>query len=160
MSSSPWRRTSAAVATLAIAGAVTSGLAQAQPARAPMATPATTMGTKAKPAVEDCGLGKPEVRPASLILACADANDQAVKLVWTKWTAAGAYARGTDTWNTCVPYCAASKTWDKTAANFTLSDPVKTPAGWLFEKLVVHITGKAPKDMERTVVYSEKPFPK
>jgi hypothetical protein len=125
-----------------------------------MAAPVTNTGTKAKPYVEDCGLGRPEVRPATLILACADANDQAVKLVWTKWTAAGAYARGTDTWNTCVPYCAASKTWDKTAANFTLSDPVKTPAGWLFEKLVVHITGKAPKDMERTVVYSEKPFPK
>jgi hypothetical protein len=126
----------------------------------PMTVMTPVMGTKAKPAVEDCGLGKPEVRPATLTLACADANDLAVKLVWSKWTATGAYATGTDTWNTCVPYCAASKTWDKTQANFTLSDPVKTSAGWLFEKLVVHITGKAPKDMARTESYSEKPFPK
>ncbi len=146
--------------TIAVACAASPGLAQAQPARAPMSVPTPVMGTKAKPAVEDCGLAKPQVLPASLTLACADDNDRAVKLVWSKWTATGAYATGTDTWNTCVPYCAASKTWDKTTANFTLSDPVRTPAGWLFEKLVVHITGKAPKDMERTVSYSEKPLPK
>jgi hypothetical protein len=154
------RHTGAALATFAVLCAATSGLAQAQPVRAPMTRPAAVMGTKAKPAVEDCGQGKPEIRPTGLILTCADANDQAVKLVWSKWTATEAYATGTDTWNTCVPYCAASKTWDKTQADFTLSDPVKTSAGWLYEKLVVHITGKAPKDMERTVVFSEKPFPK
>ena len=125
-----------------------------------MAMPGAVIGTKARPAVEDCGLGKPEVRPATLTLACADANDLGVKLVWARWAATGAYATGTETWNTCVPYCAASKIWDKTAANFTLSDPVKTSAGWLFEKLVVRITGKAPKDMARTVAYSEKPLPK
>ena len=87
------------------------------------------MGTKAMPAVEDCGLSKPEVRPTTLTLACADANDLGVKLVWSKWAATGAYATGTYTWNTCVPYCAASKNWDKTPATFTLSDPVKTPGG-------------------------------
>ncbi len=159
MISPPWCRTGAALVTVAICAA-SPGLAQAQPAPAPMAVPTAVMGTKAKPAVEDCGLGKPQVRPASLTLACADANDLAVKLVWSRWTATEAYATGTDTWNTCVPYCAASKTWDKTQANFTLSDPVKTSAGWLFEKLVVHITGKVPKGMERTVPYSEKPLPK
>jgi hypothetical protein len=154
------RHTGAALATIAIVCAASSGLAQAQPVRAAMTLPVAVTGTKAKPAVEDCGLGKPEIRPTGLTLACADANTLAVKLVWSKWTATGAYATGTETWNTCVPYCAASKTWDKTQANFTLSDPVKTSAGWLFEKLVVHITGKAPKDMARTVTYSEKPFPK
>jgi hypothetical protein len=154
------RHTGAALATIAIVCAATSGLAQAQPARAAVTRPAAVIGTKAKPAVEDCGLGQPEIRPRSLTLACADAGTLGVKLVWSKWTATGAYATGTETWNTCVPYCAASKTWDKTQANFTLSNPVKTSAGWLFEKLVVHITGKAPKDMDRTVTYSEKPLPK
>lgn len=118
------------------------------------------MGTKTKPAVEDCGLGQPKVRPTTLTLACADANDLGVSLHWARWTATGAYATGTYTWNTCVPYCAASKTWDKTKANFTLSDPVKTSAGWLFEKLVVHITGKAPKGSAKKLVFSEKPIPK
>lgn len=160
MSSLLWRRTGAAIATFAIACAASSGLAQAQPARAPMATSDATMGTQAKPAVEDCGMGKPKFRPATLILTCADANDLAEKLVWVKWSATGAYATGIDTWNTCVPYCAASKTWDKTSATFTLSHPVKTPVGWLYEKLVVRITGKAPKDMARTEVFSEKPIPK
>ena len=132
------RRAGVVLATFAIAGAASSGLAQAQPSRAPMAQPArapmaesaASVGTKARPAVEDCGLGKAEVRPARLTLACADANDLAVGLVWSKWTATGAHATGTETWNTCVPYCAASKTWDKTTAVFTLSDPVKTSAGW------------------------------
>jgi hypothetical protein len=160
MSSSRGRRTGAAITTLAIAFAASTGLAQAQPTRTLMATSEATMGTKARPAVEDCGLSKPKVRPATLTLACADANNLGVKLVWARWTATGAYATGTDTWNACTPYCAASKTWYKTAANFTLSHPVKTPAGWLFEKLVVRITGKAPKDMARTQVYSEKPVPK
>jgi hypothetical protein len=150
----------ATVAAVAVALAAPARPAQAQAVRAPLAAPLARMGTKAQPAVEDCGLGRPQLRPATLTLACADANDLGVKLVWAKWAATGAYATGIETWNTCVPYCAASKTWDKTKADFTLSDPVKTPAGWLFERLVVHITGKAPKDMARTVVYSEKPIPK
>ncbi len=160
MSSPLWRRTGAAIATFAIACAASSGLAQAQPARTPMATSDATMGTQAKPAVEDCGLSKPKVRPATLTLACADANTLGQSLVWVRWTSVGAYATGIYTWNTCVPYCAASKTWDKTKANFALSDPVKTRAGWLYEKLVVHITGKVPKGMARTQDFSEKPIPK
>ncbi len=154
------RRTGAALATIGVVCAATSGLAQAQPVRAAITLPAAVTGTKAKPAVEVCGQGKPEIRPTGLILACADANDQAVKLVWSKWTASVAYATGTETWNTCVPYCAASKTWDKTQANFTLSDPVKTLGGLVVREAGRAYTGKAPKYMARTVTYSEKPFPK
>ena len=150
------RRTSAAVATFTLVFAGFAGTAEAQGAR----PRAAVVGTKATPAVEDCGLSKPSVRPATLTLACADANDLGVKLVWVKWTQTTAYATGSDTWNTCVPYCAASKTWDKAKANFTLSDPVHTPAGWLYEKLVVHVTGNVGKGMAKTLVLSEKPLPK
>jgi hypothetical protein len=56
-----------------------------------------------------------------------------------------------------VPYCAASKTWDKTQASFTLSDPVHTSKGWLFERLAVHITGKVPSGVAANETYSEAP---
>jgi len=108
-------------------------------------------------AVKDCGLGARLVRPRSLILACADANTQAVHLVWSSWGTVKATATGTYTWNTCVPDCAASTTWDKTTAELTLSDPVKTTTGWLFERLTVHITGPAPHDIARITTYSEAP---
>ncbi len=109
------------------------------------------------PAVEDCGLGKSQVRPQSLILTCADGNDLAKGLVWSKWSPSVAYARGVDTWNACVPYCAASKTWYSTAATFTLNKPVHTTRGWLFERLTVHIIGPAPRKMERFITFSEAP---
>jgi hypothetical protein len=114
-------------------------------------------GDQQVPAVEDCGLGTSQVRPKSLILTCADANDLAKDLVWSRWGASGADATGVDTWNACVPYCAASKTWYTTTATFTLSKPVHTSRGWLFERLTVHITGRSPRKMERAITFSEAP---
>jgi len=119
--------------------------------------PATVRGTRALPAVEDCGIGKPEVKPGMLTIACADANSLGEHLVWSKWAASGAAATGSYTWNTCVPYCAASKKWDKTTANFTLAKPVDTAVGWLFEELTVRVTGKVPAKFMKVVTISEKP---
>lgn len=118
---------------------------------------APVKGTRAVPAVADCGLAAPQVRPKSLTIACGDANSLGVHLVWSKWGATGARASGTYTWNTCVPYCAASKKWDKAAATFSLSKPASTKKGWLFEELVVHITGKVPAAMQKTQTVSETP---
>jgi hypothetical protein len=122
-----------------------------------LAGPPTGQTMTAVPAVEDCGMGKSQVRPKLLILTCADANDLAKDLVWSKWGPTGAYATGIDTWNECVPYCAASKTWYTTKANFTLSKPVHTTKGWLFERLTVHITGQTPRKVEKLITFSEAP---
>jgi hypothetical protein len=118
---------------------------------------APTTGTQEMPAVEDCGLGKSQVRPQSLILTCADGNDLAKDLAWSKWGPSAADAKGVDTWNECVPYCAASKTWYSTTATFTLSKPVHTTRGWLFERLTVHLTGRIPPKAERVITFSEAP---
>jgi len=118
------------------------------------------VGTKSRPAVENCGLGSPELRPSSLYVACADGNAEAVHLRWKTWGPHSALAVGTFTWNTCVPYCAASRKWDSVAARFTLEMPVKTSAGWLFERLTGRLTGKAPAHMERVFTISEKPVPR
>lgn len=141
------------------------GLLAASPAMA-AAPPAThsaraaaVRGTKAAPAVKNCGQGSPERKPSDLIVACADAGIQGQHLIWSKWGQKKAVAKGTFTWHVCVPYCAASKKWDKTAGTFTLEQPVDTPAGWLYEKLVVHVPGKLPAHMAHTLTVSEKPVP-
>jgi len=52
-------------------------------------------------------LGKPTVRPSSVVLACADANFGMRKLVWRGWGRATARATGTAYANDCNPNCAA-----------------------------------------------------
>jgi hypothetical protein len=122
------------------------------------ATPTKVGATaKAVPQLEDCGMGKNLVEPKTLVLACADANSVAESLVWTLWDSTTARAKGVYTWNLCVPYCAASKKWGKTSADFGLGDPVHTRQGWLFEQLTVHITGSNWHE-PRTWTLPEKPI--
>jgi hypothetical protein len=54
----------------------------------------------------DC-LGKPQVRPAQIVLACADANFGVKGLRWTGWGQSFAAATGTAYANDCTPNCAA-----------------------------------------------------
>jgi len=91
------RPASLAFATLAMVGA---GLAS--PTGVASATPTKVGATaKAVPQVEDCGMGKNLVEPKTFVLACADANSEAVSLVWTKWDSTTARAKGVYTWNLC-----------------------------------------------------------
>lgn len=56
------------------------------------------------PAIVRCG-GARGVRPAQLVLACADANWGLSSLRWGRWGGARATARGTAYANTCDPSC-------------------------------------------------------
>jgi hypothetical protein len=88
-----------ATASLLLAG----GLGLALPANA-AAVDAATHHTKY--VVLDC-TGKPEVRPGTIVLACADAGLGLEHLHWTRWTSHGAVGRGTFWENLCIPNCAA-----------------------------------------------------
>jgi hypothetical protein len=55
--------------------------------------------------VFDC-LGKPQIRPRSFVLTCADDNSYLTGLSWSSWTAGSALGRGTWHINNCVPNCA------------------------------------------------------
>ena len=57
-------------------------------------------------ALPDCA-GKPVVRPASVVLTCADAGFTVHSLKWTGWGETFAAARGIESVNDCKPYCAA-----------------------------------------------------
>ena len=149
------RGRAAGLAAAALLGATSwCGTASAAPVSPHMAS----LPTHAVPGVKDCGQAATTVRPKTLILACADANSVAKDLVWSTWGPAGAQARGTLTWNTCTPNCAASKKWDKTTASFHLGKLVHTAKyGWLYEQLTVKVTGKAPAGMPRVETYPEQP---
>jgi hypothetical protein len=82
------------LAALALAGALAAAAAAAA------ASP--TVG------LPDC-LGKLQVRPASVVLTCADANFAVRKLRWTGWGSAFAAGIGTAVVNDCTPTCVAGK---------------------------------------------------
>ncbi|HEX9067102.1 MAG TPA: hypothetical protein VF843_18485 [Streptosporangiaceae bacterium] len=60
------------------------------------------------PVVISC-TGKAQTRPASYVLACADGNAYLQKLHWQAWSAASAFASGTDTFRVCIPDCTKGK---------------------------------------------------
>jgi hypothetical protein len=57
-------------------------------------------------AVISC-LGRPEARPSSFTLACADGNAYLTGLSWTSWAPRLASGYGAQVVNDCLPYCAA-----------------------------------------------------
>jgi hypothetical protein len=130
-------------------------------ASGPMAAASvSTTGTAAasRPAVEDCGSGPALIRPASLILTCADDGELATHLAWTSWTAAKATATGSVTWRVCTALCADSRRRDSVSADYTLTDPVTVAGkGILFTRLEMHVTGPTPRGFLRNLAFYEAP---
>jgi hypothetical protein len=87
-----------ATSATTVLGACLAGSVSALPARK-SAAPA---------AVVDC-LGKPQIRPGTFTLACADGNSFLTGLSWTSWTAGHATATGIQKENDCRPDCAAGQ---------------------------------------------------
>jgi len=152
------RSSARSFAALSLSGAATAAVTAL--IVAPTASWAAAMGTKSKPAVEDCGLPPAAVKPKSLVLACADAGEVGVDLEWRTWGSGQAFATGVYTWHVCTPSCVASNKWEKASATFALEQPALTKDGWLFEKLVVHITGRLPSRMPKQLVFIWKPVPR
>jgi hypothetical protein len=59
-----------------------------------------------KTVVVNC-LGKQQVRPGTIVLACADYNSLIQKITWRSWTRELASGTGTLVQNDCLPDCAA-----------------------------------------------------
>jgi len=123
-------------------------------------TTATGTAASARPAVKICGEGPAVVRPASMILTCADDGELAEHLHWTSWTATRATAAGQVSWLTGGPTHATSHRWDSAAAHFTLTGRLPQAGGTvLFTTLHVQVTGRTPDKYMRDVTYSEAPLP-
>jgi hypothetical protein len=61
-----------------------------------------------KTVVINC-LFKPQARPSSFVLTCADAGDSLTSLHWVSWGSGAAFATGVEQINNCTPNCAAGK---------------------------------------------------
>jgi hypothetical protein len=77
--------------------------------------------------VIDCSPGPATREPRQFVLACGDDGELLTQLVWSRWSATGATATGTDRMHVCTPNCAVSTTYVDYPATLTLSRPV-TPA--------------------------------
>jgi hypothetical protein len=104
-------------------------------------TPSAT--TPPVPEVAKCPhAGPPAVRPAHLLMGCANALNPRVKVVsWTTWTSTGATGKGIVNLNTCIPDCATGKNITY-SATITLSDPLFTKGTLeIFQDLTISPTG-------------------
>jgi hypothetical protein len=136
----------AAAIVVAAASGVFGTARPAAPARPGVLTAqlATVITTSAghQPVMVNC-LNKQQVRPASFILTCADANSVLIKMSWQTWTQASAYASGTWDVNDCVPNCAEG-TFDKFPALVVGWRPELLPGGsggHYFSRLTFILTG-------------------
>ena len=112
----------------------------------------------APPAVRICGAGPAVTRPVSMIITCADDGVLAGHLRWSSWTAARATATGMVTWRACSADCAASSRWDHSSVAISLGDPVRERGGRvLFTRLMLQVTGWAPRGFLRRAAFSEAP---
>jgi hypothetical protein len=93
------------------------------------AVPASALQV-AVPSVLTCA-GKKVVKPASYVLACADANAYFSSVHWLSWGRASATATATLVQNNCAPTCAAGK-FIRYPAKLSLSKPKMTKLGLLF----------------------------
>jgi hypothetical protein len=90
-------------------------------------TVAAALATAPQPVFTGCS-HVPQVRPASVVIACADANLYVSGLRWSRWGSSDAVATGTAHENDCTPYCAAGH-FHTYPATLRLSFPVSCVTG-------------------------------
>jgi hypothetical protein len=93
-----------AIATLGLSLGLV-GSAGAAPTSAAAITRAGSTVAASPPVVLNC-LGKAQVKPGTITLACADDGAGLTHLHWTSWTPQLASAYGTEWQNDCKPNCA------------------------------------------------------
>ncbi len=76
----------------------------------------------------------PAEMPATIVLACGDANASLMDLSWSSWTSSSATASGQYTRNTCVPNCALG-TFVTSPAMVRLAYPIQTGVGPQFASI-------------------------
>jgi hypothetical protein len=83
---------------------------------------------------------KPQTRPSSFILTCADAGDVLTGLHWVSWGPIAAFAIGTEQINDCTPNCAAGKFISyPVLVNLWRPEPLKGHPGTLYFSRVTRV---------------------
>lgn len=93
-------------------------------------------------ALPDC-LGKPQVRPAAVVIACGDGNFGLRKLRWSGWGTTMARATGVAYANDCKPYCAAGH-FQSYAAVLVASGRQRCHGKVAYARLTISFPGRSP----------------
>ena len=99
-------RSAAALTAILLALGFLAGCASA---KGGTTAPAPARATAPRSVVVVNCLGRPQTRPSSFVLTCADANDVLVHLHWVSWGSDAAFATGVEQINNCTPNCAEGK---------------------------------------------------
>ena len=92
---------------------------------------------------------KPEIRPAKIVITCADANFYVTALRWSSWSTSAASAGGTAHVNDCSPYCAAGH-FHAYRATIALARPARCRGRMTFTRLTWRFVRGGPKGQPRT----------
>jgi len=103
------------------------------------------------PSVLTCS-GKTVVKPASYVLACADANTYFDAVHWTSWSRKSATATAIFVENNCAPTCAEGK-FLKYPAKLALFRPKSTKLGLLFSVVNYSYTVSASTTLPLTTLW-------
>jgi hypothetical protein len=88
---------------------------------------------------------KSQVKPTTIVLACADDNAYVSHISWSSFGGATASGSGQFYDNPCTPNCAASKD-QVTAVSFSLSRPRRCPGGVKdYRRMSITFTAAPPK---------------
>ena len=99
----------------------------------------------------DCG--KPSYKPASIVVACGDANNQLTHIKWESYGTQAASGTATARVNACDPNCAQGKTKSYPAV-VTLTRPKKCGKVMQFTRLRETFTHSKPKGYRSALVES------
>jgi hypothetical protein len=135
------------VRSLAIA-ATTLGVGLGGVALAPPAT-----ATAGDPLVVNC-LGKGQVKPKQITLACADAGVFVYKITWTRWDANGARGSGILVWNTCLPKTCVDGIVQKFAVKVRLGRVASGPSIDVFSGMTLMFPGASGPASAETSTYT------
>ena len=130
----------AAALTPLVCGAAAALIFSAAP-KAAHPSPALTATSAAAQVTLSCQ-GRPQARPATMMLACADGNASLTGLRWSSWRGT-AQAAGTFRVNDCTPSCAAGS-FHRFPAQVTLTDPRPMPGhhgGRYYTRITVALPG-------------------
>jgi hypothetical protein len=133
------KRAAALIAVLLSVAAVGCASAPAPTRATDTALTQRTMSHGEQTVVVNCTF-RPQTRPSSFVLTCADAGDVLAGLHWVSWGSTAAFATGTEQINDCTPNCAAGKFISyPVLVNLWRPEPLKGHPGTLYFSRVTRV---------------------
>jgi hypothetical protein len=105
------------------------------------------------PLVVNC-LGKGQVKPKQITIACADAGVYVYKITWTRWNADEARGTGMLVWNTCLPKTCVDGIVQKYAVKVRLGRVASGPSINVFSGMTLTFPGASGPASAETSTYT------